>query len=394
MKPSHLSWALLVFLPLVAAAQPPPHSPARSHRVKRVSVAKNAPSSRLPAKASSPAAASTPAAPPGPLSATAREGMRLAEQGCQSDGYDADVCERAISRLEAAARENPSQMEVQLALAQACWNRSFRERPDSRSRQNWQQRATDIYQRLVDRKVPDARPYYELSVRQKDEGRRMTLLQRTVELNPRHPRANQDLAWGLLRQGRADEASQVYQRHLQASPVKDRQDAKENLRFAGALAKAQRPQQAAQVLETVLDQMKDERRAERCLLLQSADPRLTEVRPTLKNAVQELRPYCTDTEHLDQAVELEQQGRVDEAVTELERQVATNPKPEETYVMLERLYLRKGQPEKAAEVTTRYLRSEPEAREKCERFRRISPRTLRAMDTPTLDATRSQCAQP
>ncbi len=109
-----------------------------------------------------------------------------------------------------------------------------------------------------------------------------------------------------------------------------------------------------------MEQMKNERRAKRCLLLQSADPRLAEARPTVRRELQELRPYCTDTEHLDRAVELEQQGRVDEAVTELERQVATNPKPEETYVVLERL-------------------------------RRLSPQTLRAMDAPAVETVRRQC---
>jgi tetratricopeptide (TPR) repeat protein len=370
MKASHLFCALVALLPLLAGAQRPSRSVAR------------------PAV---PGRSSTPSAPP---SAAAREAIQLAEQGCQSDGYDQELCERAISRLEEAARQNPDQVDVQLALAQACWNRSFQERSESRSRQNWQQRSLDIFERMVDRNVADARTYYELSVRQKDDARRMTLLRRTVELNPRHPRANQDLAWGLLKQGKADEASKVYRRHLEASPSKDRQEAQENLRFAGALARAQRPQQAAQVVETVMDQMQGERRAERCLLLQSTDPRLAEARPNVKRELQELRPYCTNTEHLDRAVELEQQGRVDEAVMELERQVDANPKPEETYVMLERLYLRKGQPEKAAEATTRYLRSEPEAREKCERFRRISPRTLRAMDTPTLETTRKECGQP
>ncbi|WP_224243035.1 tetratricopeptide repeat protein [Hyalangium gracile] len=369
MKALYLSCALLALLPWLAWAQPPPRS-----------VARPPPTTRPPTAA--------------PLSAAAREGMRLAEQGCQSDGYDAELCEKAISQLEVAARENPEQVEVQLALAQACWNRSFQERPESRSRRNWQQRATDIFERLVDQRVGDARPYYELSMRRKDDAQRMSLLRRTVELNPRHARAHQDLAWGLLRQGKPDEATRVYQRHLEVSPVKDRQEAHENLRFAGALARAQRPQQAAQVLETVMDQMQGERRAERCLLLQSVDPRLVEARPQVKRELQELRPYCTNTEHLDRAVELEQQGRVDEALMELERQVDINPKPEETYVMLERLYLRKGQPEKAAEVTTRYLRSEPETREKCERFQRISPRTLRAMDTPTLEATRRQCTTP
>jgi tetratricopeptide (TPR) repeat protein len=250
MKTSHLSCALVALLPLLAWAQA------------------------------------------APLSSAAREGMQLAQQGCQSDGYDEELCERAISRLEAAVRENPSQTDAQLALAQAYWNRSFQERADSRSRQNWQQRSMDIYQRLVDRKVEDARPYYELSVRMEDQGRRTALLRRTVELNPRHARANQDLAWSLLKQERPDEAWRVYKRHLEVSPAKDRQEAMENLRFAGAMARAQRPQQAAQVLETVMDQMKDERRAERCLLLQSADPRLAEARPAVKSQLQQQLSQC------------------------------------------------------------------------------------------------------
>jgi hypothetical protein len=81
-------------------------------------------------------------------------------------------------------------------------------------------------------------------------------------------------------------------------------------------------------------------------------------------------------------------------LTELERQVDTNPKPEETYVMLERLYLRKGRPEKAAEVSASYLREEPGTHEKCERFRRLSPHTLRAVEAPALEAVRKQCSQP
>ncbi|MBN1207366.1 MAG: tetratricopeptide repeat protein [Myxococcaceae bacterium] len=362
MKASYLSCALAALLPVLAWAQ----APSRQ---------------AVPAQA--------PALPP-----AAREAVQQAQQGCQSDGYEPELCEKAIAALEAAARQHPAQIEVQLALAQAYWNRSFQERPESPSRERWQRRSTDIYQRMVDRKVADARPYYELSVREEDPAERMPLLRRAVELDPRHPRANQDLAWGLLRQGQTDEAWRVYQNHLKASPVKDRQEAQENLRFAGALARAQRPKQAAQVVETVMDQMKDERRAERCLLAQSVDPRLMEARPATKRELQELRPYCTNTEHLDRAVELEQQGRTDEAITELERQVDANPKPEETYVMLERLYMRKGQTDKAAEVTTRYLRSEPDAREKCERFQRISPRTLRAMDTATLEAVRRECARP
>src|SRR3712207_1394741 len=94
-----------------------------------------------------------------PVSATAREGLQLAQEGCQSDGYEPEVCERAIARLEEASREDPEQVEVQLALAQAYWNRGFHESPQSRGRQSWRQRSVDTLQRMVDRNVKDARAY-------------------------------------------------------------------------------------------------------------------------------------------------------------------------------------------------------------------------------------------
>ncbi|MDY7232774.1 tetratricopeptide repeat protein [Hyalangium rubrum] len=329
-----------------------------------------------------------------PLSPVAQEGLQLAQQGCQSDGYEPELCERAIARLEEAAREDPEGVDVQVALAQAYWNRGQVESPQSRGRQSWRQRSVDTLQRMVDRKVKDARPYYELSLRQEEDAKRTPLLERTVELEPRHPRARQDMAWGLLRQGRADEALRAYKEHMEASPVKDRQEARENLRFADEMARRKGPRQAAQVLETVMKQTREERRSERCLLFQAVDPRLAESAPVVRGELQALRPYCTDTQHLDRAVELERQGRVDEAVTALEQQVATNPKPEETHVMLERLYERKGQVAKAAEATARELRAKPDVRELCERFRKVSPLTLRAMNKETVEAVRRQCREP
>jgi tetratricopeptide (TPR) repeat protein len=329
-----------------------------------------------------------------PASAAAREGLQLAREGCQSDGYEPEVCERAIAKLEEASREDPEQVEVQLALAQAYWNRGHTESPRAGGRQRWRQRSVDTLQRMVDRNVKDARAYYELSVRQKDDAQRVRLLRRTLEVDPRHPRAHQDMAWGLLRQGLGEEAARFYKEHMDANPVKDREEARENLRFAEELSRARLPRQAAQVLGQVVEQTRGERRAERCVLFQSVDQRLTESVPALRGELQALRPYCTNTEHLGRAVELERQGRVDEAVNALEQQVATNPKPEETHAMLERLHQRKGEVEKAAEVVERQLRLEPEVKEKCERFLKASPLAVRAMPSSVVEALRRQCPEP
>lgn len=329
-----------------------------------------------------------------PVSDAAREGLRLAQEGCQSDGYEPEKCERAIVKLEEASREDPEQVEVQLALAQAYWNRGHLESPQARGRQSWRQRSVDTLRRMVDRGVKDARPYYELSMREKDDTQRVRLLRRTIQEEPRHPRAHQDMAWGLLRQGLGEEAVRAYQQHMDSNPAKDRQEARESLRFAEELSRVKLPRQAAQVLSKVVEQTREERRAERCVLFQSVDQRLAESVPALRGELRALRPFCTNTEHLDRAVELEHQGRVDEAINALEQQVATNPKPEETHAMLERLHQRKGQVDKAAQVVERQLRLEPEMKEKCERFLKASPLALRAMPRPLVDTLERQCEQP
>jgi tetratricopeptide (TPR) repeat protein len=342
-----------------------------------------------------PSATPTPSiAQPSALSATANEGIRLAQEFCPSDGFDRAGCQKAIRVLEEAARQDPEQQDVQLALAQAYWNTSYRESPQARSRGDLKQRALGIYQKLVDRKTPDARPYWELSLRQKDERTRLPLLKRTVELNPRHPQANKDLAQAELTVGDVDAAVRSYERHLEVSPYRESQDAMDHLHFAKRLQGVGRPDAAAKVSERVSHVIQGERRGTRCEIWRSVDPKLYEARPELAQRVKSLLPFCTKTEELERASRLEREGRVDEAIQAAERQVAENPKPEETHVLLERLYRRKGQGARAAEAASRQLEEEPEAKEKCERFRELAPDTVRAMPPRRVEALRRECGQP
>ncbi|NTX37822.1 tetratricopeptide repeat protein [Myxococcus sp. CA033] len=333
-------------------------------------------------------------ATPATLSPTAKEGVRLAQRDCPSDGFDKARCARAIALLEEAANENPNQQDVQLALAQAYWNTSFRESPQGRSRGDLRQRSLDIYQRQVELGSKDARPYWELSLRQKDEAQRLPLLRRTVELNPVHPQANRELARTELSVGEVDAAVLSYQKHLEVSPYRDSSDALAHLDFAKQLEGAGRPKDAAQVTERVSTLMQGERRATRCEVWRSADPKLYAQKAELSKKVKELLPYCTETASLEQAAELERQGRVDEAIVAAKRQLEENPKPEATHVMLERLYQSKGEPAQAAQVATQTLEQEPDAKEKCERFRELAPTTVRAMPQDQVEALRRDCHQP
>lgn len=342
-----------------------------------------------------PSAAPTPSvAAPAALSSTAREGVRLAQEHCPSDGFDREGCDKAILLLQEAARTDPDNADVQLALAQAYWNTSYRESPQARTRGELRQRALGIYQKLVDRDVKDARPYWELSLRQKDESRRLPLLQRTVALNPRHPQAHKDLAQVELAEGNVDAAVKSYQQHLEVSPYRESQDAMDHLAFAKRLEGAGRPDAAARVAEGVAGLVQGERRATRCEIWRSADPKLYEADARVAGRVRALLPFCTKTEALERASDLERQGRVDEAIDAAQRQVAENPKPEGSYVLLERLYQRKGQPARAAEVALRQLDEDADVNERCERFRTLAPATVRAMPQARVEALRRECKLP
>lgn len=350
----------------------------------------------LLAQAAQPSAPTQPTqgaqAPAANLSPAAREGLRLAAEGCQSDGFDPAICDKAIEKLQEAAREDPNQVDVQLALSRAYWNSGYQEPETSSRRGELLQRSTAVLEGLVEKRPTDARPVWELSLRQKDEAKRVPLLERTVELNPKHPEAHKDLAEVLVKQGKADEAARRFRRHLEANPPKEREDTEQTLQFAQKLARV-RPEAAAEVVDEAWKATRDESRTERCLRFKDVNPSLYARRPDLRAQVQQVTPYCTRTEHLDRAVELEQQGRVDEAINELQQQVATNPKPKETHVMLERLQLRKGRSDLAAQAVQRELKLEADKKEKCERFRRLAPETVRAMPESEVEALRRDCGQ-
>ncbi|QSQ20323.1 tetratricopeptide repeat protein [Pyxidicoccus parkwayensis] len=342
-----------------------------------------------------PPAALTPSiAAPKELSPEAKDGIRLAQENCASDGFDRAGCDKAVKLLQEAQRKDPENNDVQLALAQAYWNTSFKESPQARTRGELKQRALDIYQGMVDRGTKDARPYWELSLRQKTDAMRVTLLERVVALNPFHPRANRDLAQAQLSEGNVEAAEKSYEKHLEVSPYRDSQDALDHMDFAKRLANAGRPEAAAQVMEKVSKLIQGERRSTRCEIWRSVDARLYQSKSDVVQKVRSLLPYCTKTEELERASDLEKQGRVDEAIDAAKRQVAENPRPEGSYVLLERLYHRKGRPDEAAQVALNQLDAEPDVKERCERFRALKPATVRAMPRDRVETLRRDCKQP
>lgn len=332
---------------------------------------------------------------PAPPSPAAREALRLAQVGCQSEEFDDAACEKAVRQLEAVVREDPRQLDAQLALAEAVWNQAFRQSEGSPERARLRQRSLELYQRLVDLGVPDARPYYQLSVLTREPDTRMRLLRRALELDPKHPEAHKDLAWLLVNQGQLDEAVREYRTHLSVSPFGGREDALEDIRFAQKLAELGRIREAAQVYDAVWDATRGESRAERCQVFKSVDLDPYErIGARFAQRVREIRATCArKLERLERALELERQGRDDAALEELRLQLQENPVPPEPYLAMERLYLKKGQPEEAAGVMSRYFQQEKDASERCRHFRTLSPRTARALDPALLGELERTCRQ-
>lgn len=321
---------------------------------------------------------------PVPPSPAAQAALRLHQAGCLAEDYDDSTCDRAVQQLEAVVREDPRQLDAQLALSDALWNQAFRQPAGSDARTRLRQRALDRYQQMVDASVPDARPYYALSVLTRDAGTRVQLLRRTVELAPKHPEAHKDLAWLLLDENKPEEAAREYRLHLSVNPPQGREKALADLRFASRLNQQGLTREAAQVYDTVWDATGDEGRAERCHVFKTVDTEPYErIGARFAQRLRESRGACDNLEQLKKTQLLLDQGHEQEARQRLERQVASAPTVAEPYLALQGLYLRQGQEAKAAEVMNHYFQQERDAGERCLHFRTLTSQTVHALE-PTL----------
>ena len=312
--------------------------------------------------------------------------------GCPSEGFDDATCEKAVRQLEAVVREDSRQLDARLALADAVWNLSFRQPAGSAERARLRQHSLHLYQQLVDEDVPDARPYYELSVLTRDPDTRLRLLRRALELEPKHPESHAELAWLLLEQGQTEQAVREYLTHLSLHPSRERAEALEAIRFASKLGELGHVREAARVYDAVWDATREESRAERCQIFKTVelDP-YERIGARFAKEVRDSRAYCSDMPRLDRAQQLERQGQDEAAVRELELQLQENPVPVEPYLALEGLHQRKGRVAEAAAVMTRYFQQEKHPEERCRHFRTLSPETVRAMDPALVDGLDRVC---
>jgi tetratricopeptide (TPR) repeat protein len=342
----------------------------------------------------SPAATPTPAPTPaqGPGGVDYREGRELFEQGCSSDGYDDKQCKQAVSKLEKAIQADPNLKEAYLTLALAYWNQSYGA-ASNKTQDALNRKAKDVLQKLTSIDPNYAEAYFELSVRSDDPAEQQKLLERTVGLNPQHPQAHRYLAQILLDQGRVDEAVEQYKQHLQVSPDHSPEEGARHVNFALALEQAGRTHDAAEVLQKTLLMTAGANASEyeRCLLFEHVDLNRYAGFAQLRAGVERLRPYCTNFEHRDRAVQLQQQGKTDEAVAELQLQLQQNPSYRDAYFLLEQIYLKRGDKLKALSVVKKYFETEKDPAERCRAFPLVHLPTYQSLDPLFTGKLKQEC---
>jgi len=328
-----------------------------------------------------------------PLPAAAeleRRGLAAWRENCQSDGYDRSGCQEAVRLLEQALQRDPKLTEAQLALASARWNQSFDSPKESPRRAALQSQALGTYQRMVDAGVRDVRPYYQLSVRKTNPAQRMQLLEKAVQIDPNHAAAHRDLAGIYLKLQRFPDAVRTYQRFQDLRPRADVEDARTDVSFAGKLAAVNRKEDAVRIYQKTLEQTQAVPRSRRCQVFRNVNPDQYQGMGDLSGKLKALLPACTNIEAYERALKLERQGQTDQAIRALESQVRANPEHAESHLMLERLYLKRGDAAKATEAVRRYTAGVKDPEELCRRFK-ADPRMREALDAATREKLQRDC---
>jgi tetratricopeptide (TPR) repeat protein len=223
------------------------------------------------------------------------EGVKLFQEGCQGDpGFKKELCDKAIAFLEKAIKIDPKLASAYMALANAYWNKSFFDSKNQKEKTGLQEKATNLYRKVIEIDPNNSEAYYKLSIHSKDVNEEISLLRKIIDLDPKHPEAHGYLARILLSQGENDDAIREYMIHLQVSPYCGTQDANNHILFAKSLAEVGRLKESVQVLEKLLDIINQELRRDQCLVIESIDLKPYSRFKEFTEKVEKLKLQCSE----------------------------------------------------------------------------------------------------
>jgi len=320
-----------------------------------------------------------------------KEASRIFQESCTSENYDQKLCDQAINKLEKIIADDPKRTDAYLVLAKAYWNKSFLDIKSQQDQKMLQEKAATLVRKAVNIDPNNAEAAYELTFYTQDPDEQIMLLRKAIKINPKHSRAHGDLARVLMKKGKVDEAIKEYRIHLQVNPYRGTQDVNNHILFARLLSQSGRLNESIEIYENVLDLTKEESRFERCQYFKSLDLETYSAFKEFTAKIQKLRQYCTKLEHRDRAIQLEHQGKIDEAIKELQLQIKENPYYENSYFILEDIYKSTGQMDKALDSVKKYFEIEKDPVERCKQYRRLNLNVYKQIDKQFVDKLKSDC---
>jgi tetratricopeptide (TPR) repeat protein len=307
---------------------------------------------------------------------------------CEAEEYDGPACQRALTDLRAALARQPNNAASLKSLAMCLWSQSFmsREAPGTA-----REEALGLLRRSIAISPADIDTKYALSVRTEDPAEKERLLQQILTAQPRNASAREDLANLKLAQKKFDDALREFMTYLSNTTLNDREQIARAVFFGNSLAEAGRLSDSVKVYEAILDRSKEATRFDQCTAFQSVNPAALSANAAFEMRIRELRPYCSDIEHRNKAAELITKGLVEDAIQELRLQIKANPKYEEAYVMLARLYRQTGRRQEAFETLRAYVEEEQNAVLRCRKFKSADWSALGAVDPAFLSKLNTEC---
>jgi tetratricopeptide (TPR) repeat protein len=312
---------------------------------------------------------------------------------CSHEGYDGPMCQRQLAALRRSLEREPGNALLLKDIGVCMWDQSFMEGDTEEAHKKGRDESVRLLRESLKRDPANIQTEYELSWRVEDLAEREKLLRDVVNAEPTNLRAREDLATILLFRGQVAEAFQQYMTYLSRSTLTERQEIMDAVVFGDQLKERGRIADAAKIYKATVEHASLNSRFERCLMSQDIDLDALSAYPDIVAQLRDLRPYCVQMEHRNKAVEFLNKGRFSEAIEELQLQLATNPKYEETYGLLAGLYRRTGQIQKAFATLRSYVEQERDPKVKCDRFSQADWTNMRTFDPAFFTRMASACAK-
>jgi tetratricopeptide (TPR) repeat protein len=272
------------------------------------------------------------------------------------DGFDPVRCRLAIQEHRKLLTADPSRRELLETLAQELGTLGGFLSTTGGAGEDLLKEARSLYRLLIERDPKNIDARIALSQLTDDESERTQLLSSIAATQNAPIDTHLSLAKTLLQRGQREAADVEFQRFLDALlPPIERSDAMEVVDYANQLAVEGQTGSASRAFLKVIELLEEEGPVEQCFAVERMDRRRMDEMPALKLEAQRLLSHCTGLEHRNEAVRLTAQGRLDEAIVELEAEVLTNPQYAESYALLYGLYNKQGRGGDAQRMAGRFL---------------------------------------